>query len=137
MLRFLPILLLLFGCVPETKCNQYGDVGLCIASPEALNEKAYPVYKEGLFTDDTLTKSVKKKKIRGLYDFKNKEVWLRDDVDLNQEKWLGILIHELVHYIQYEMDLDALAANKDELEPLALEIESLFIAMLRRRREEE
>lgn len=59
------------------------------------------------------------RKINGLYNFNEKSVYILDSLDLNSEKGKSILLHELVHYMQYQLDLDKDVKCKNELESLA------------------
>ncbi len=68
-----------------------------------------------------------KLKIYGLYNFHHKTVYLLDSIDLNTTSGKGILLHELVHYIQYETGMDKDAACMHELEALAYRLEARFL----------
>lgn len=66
--------------------------------------------------------------IMGLYNFNEKAIYLLDELDLNTEEGKGILLHELVHYLQYEEDIDKNVDCKNELEALAYMIEAKYLS---------
>ncbi len=66
-------------------------------------------------------------KIFGLYNFNEKAVYLLDSIDLNTDEGKGILLHELVHYLQYQTGVDKGAKCKNELESLAYVLEAKFL----------
>jgi|APSaa5957512535_1039671.scaffolds.fasta_scaffold20243_4 hypothetical protein len=66
-------------------------------------------------------------KIFGLYNFKEKTIYILETIDLNTEKGKAILLHELVHYIQYQSGKDKLVNCIKELEPKAYEIEEAYL----------
>ena len=76
-----------------------------------------------------LPKSVDAKKlnIMGLYNFNEKAVYLLDSIDLKTTHGKGILLHELVHYLQYQTGIDKNATCKNELESLAYMLEVKFL----------
>lgn len=66
-------------------------------------------------------------KIFGLYNFNEKAVYLLDSIDLDTDEGKGILLHELVHFLQYQTGLDKDAKCKNELESLAYVLEAKFL----------
>lgn len=54
-------------------------------------------------------------------------VYLLDSVDLETETGRGVLLHELVHYLQYEEQIDKQADCKNELEALAYMLEAKYL----------
>ena len=58
-------------------------------------------------------------KINGLYNFNEKAVYILDSIDLESDKGKSILLHELVHYMQYQHGHDKDVTCKNELESLA------------------
>lgn len=66
-------------------------------------------------------------KIFGLYNFQNKTVYLLHSVDLDTIEGKAILLHELVHYLQYETGLDKNVKQMVELEGLAYQLEARFL----------
>ncbi len=66
-------------------------------------------------------------RIFGLYNFNEKTVYLLDSIDLDSKDGKGILLHELVHYLQYQTGLDNHARCKNELESLAYILEARFL----------
>ena len=77
----------------------------------------------------TLPQAVDPEKLQiyGLYNFNEGAVYLLDDLDLSSEKGKGILLHELVHYLQYQYDQDENVQCKNELESLAYILEAKFL----------
>ncbi len=65
-------------------------------------------------------------KIFGLYNFNEKAVYLLDSIDLETNEGKGILLHELVHYLQYQTGVSNNAKCKNELESLAYVLEAKF-----------
>ncbi|MBL1142707.1 MAG: hypothetical protein HND53_11810 [Proteobacteria bacterium] len=65
--------------------------------------------------------------IFGLYNFNEKAVYLLDTIDLDTDEGKGILLHELVHYLQYQTGLDDNVKCKNELESLAYVLEAKFL----------
>ncbi len=65
--------------------------------------------------------------IFGLYNFNEKAVYLLDSIDLDTDEGKGILLHELVHYLQYQTGVDKDAQCKNELESLAYVLEAKFL----------
>ncbi len=66
-------------------------------------------------------------KIYGLYDYKTKRILLLEDIDLHKQVGEGILLHELVHFLQYETGLDKGIQCINKLEPMAYKVESNFL----------
>lgn len=65
--------------------------------------------------------------IFGLYNFNEKAVYLLDSINLDTDEGKGILLHELVHYLQYQTGLDDNVKCKNELESLAYVLEAKFL----------
>ncbi len=65
--------------------------------------------------------------IFGLYNFNEKAVYLLDSIDLDTDEGKGILLHELVHYLQYQTGMDDNVKCKNELESLAYVLEAKFL----------
>tara|TARA_R110000782_G_scaffold39043_6_gene91067 strand:+ start:439 stop:1332 length:894 start_codon:yes stop_codon:yes gene_type:complete len=65
--------------------------------------------------------------IFGLYNFNDGAVYLLDSIDLETDAGKGILLHELVHYLQYQTGIDKDAKCKNELESLAYVLEAKFL----------
>lgn len=68
-----------------------------------------------------------KLQIYGLYNFHEKAIYLLESIDLDTTAGKGILLHELVHFIQYEMKLEKGTACMNELEALAYTLEAQFL----------
>lgn len=66
-------------------------------------------------------------KIFGLYNFNEKAVYLLDAIDLDTGQGKGILLHELVHFLQYQTGMDNNVNCKNELESLAYVLEARFL----------
>ncbi|HIM07102.1 MAG TPA: hypothetical protein EYG49_00990 [Gammaproteobacteria bacterium] len=66
-------------------------------------------------------------KIFGLYNFNEGAVYLLDTIDLETDEGKGILLHELVHYLQYQTGIDHDVRCKNELESLAYVLEAKFL----------
>lgn len=68
-----------------------------------------------------------KLQIYGLYNFRDKTVYILDSLDLESENGKGILLHELVHYLQYQYGDDKQVDCKNELERLAYLLEADYL----------
>ena len=66
-------------------------------------------------------------KIKGLYDFIEKVVYLTESTDLATLENKGVLLHELVHFLQYENGYEKTVACKNKLEALAYRLEKKFL----------
>lgn len=66
-------------------------------------------------------------KVYGLYNFKNETIYLMDDIDLASEHGRSVLVHELVHYLQYQDGTNNRVRCKNELETLAYELEARYL----------
>lgn len=65
--------------------------------------------------------------IFGLYNFNEKAIYLHDSIDLDTEKGKAILLHELVHFLQYQHGEDKQVKCKNELESLAYLLEAKYL----------
>jgi Zn-dependent peptidase ImmA (M78 family) len=65
--------------------------------------------------------------IKGLYNFNNRTIYILDNLDLSVEGDRAILLHELVHYLQYRYGDDKGAECKNELEKLAYRLEAEYL----------
>ena len=65
--------------------------------------------------------------IYGLYNFNEEAVYLLDSIDLETNAGKAILLHELVHFLQYQTGMDKDAKCKNELESLAYVLEAKFL----------
>ncbi len=76
-----------------------------------------------------LPQSVDPEKLRiyGLYNFNEGAVYILDSLDLKSDKGKGILLHELVHFLQYQYEKDEEVKCKNELESLAYVLEARFL----------
>ncbi len=68
-----------------------------------------------------------KLRIYGLYNFNEGAVYILESLDLSSDEGRGILLHELVHYLQYQYDKDKDVKCKNELESLAYILEAKFL----------
>lgn len=65
--------------------------------------------------------------ILGLYNFNDQTIYMLDSLDLKTEEGKAILLHELVHYLQYEESLNDNVECKNELEALAYTLEAEYL----------
>jgi len=65
--------------------------------------------------------------ILGLYNFNNQTIYMLDSLDLESEEGKAILLHELVHYLQYEESVNENVECKNELEALAYTLEAEYL----------
>ena len=66
-------------------------------------------------------------KIYGLYNFNEKAIYILDKVDMTTYAGKAILLHELVHFLQYQYGRDEGLACKNELESLAYFLEARYL----------
>ncbi len=69
----------------------------------------------------------KNMQIYGLYNFRNGTIYLLDSIDLETEKGKSILLHELVHYLQYQNGHNEKVDCKNQLEHLAYNLEAKYL----------
>lgn len=67
-------------------------------------------------------------KIVGLYQFRERNVYMVDTLDLDTVRGRAALVHELVHYLQYQAGTHEQVACKNELEPTAYAAQALYLA---------
>jgi hypothetical protein len=65
--------------------------------------------------------------ILGLYNFNDQTIYMLDSLDLKTDEGKAILLHELVHYLQYEESLNDNVECKNELEALAYTLEAEYL----------
>lgn len=68
-----------------------------------------------------------KLQIYGLYNFNEEAVYILDSLNLETDEGRGVLLHELVHFLQYQYDQDEDVKCKNELESLAYLLEAKFL----------
>ena len=68
-----------------------------------------------------------KLRIYGLQNFNEGAVYILHSQDMESERGKGILLHELVHFLQYQYDKDEDVNCKNELESLAYILEAKFL----------
>lgn len=66
-------------------------------------------------------------RINGLYNFNEKAVYILDTLDLESDKGSSILLHELVHYLQYQHGYEKDVKCKNELELLAYLLQGQYL----------
>jgi len=65
--------------------------------------------------------------IYGLYNYENKTIYMLDSIDINTIKGKAILLHELVHFLQYQNGHDHRVECKNRLEYLAYYLEAEYL----------
>ena len=70
---------------------------------------------------------LKKFKIFGLYNFEENSIYIVNWLDLESEKGKAILLHELVHFLQYQYGYDKNIQCRNELEALAYLLETQYL----------
>ena len=96
--------------IPEIKkvsARKIAEVAFGGELPKAINPKSLQIF--------------------GLYNFNEKAVYLLDSIDIETNEGKGILLHELVHYLQYQTGIDNNVKCKNELESLAYVLEAKFL----------
>lgn len=90
------------------------------ASAEVLIEIAYGEELPRALNTESL-------KIYGLYDFKKKVIYILDSLDIRSAQGQAILLHELVHFLQYQHNEDLTVECKNKLEALAYSLEKDYL----------
>jgi hypothetical protein len=93
--------------VKKVSARQIAEVAFGGKLPKAVNPKNLQIF--------------------GLYNFNEKAVYLLDTINLDTDHGKGILLHELVHYLQYQTGEDSNVQCKNELESLAYLLEAKFL----------
>ena len=62
-----------------------------------------------------------------LYEVETATIYLSDRVDLNTAYGRSVLLHELVHHVQYQMDLDAIACGYTFVEGDAYSVQADYL----------
>lgn len=65
--------------------------------------------------------------VDGLYNFRDGKIYLRDELDLATVDGRAVLVHELVHYLQYYHGLDKKAPCMRKLEPEAYAAQAAYL----------
>lgn len=94
--------------------------GLVFANPHVIAEVAFGGDLPGNIDASSLN-------ILGLYNFNDKAIYILDSLDMESEEGKGILLHELVHYLQYEDNINENVECKNELEALAYLLEAKYL----------
>lgn len=63
----------------------------------------------------------------GLYNYKNNTIYIGNSVDLETPYGKSILLHELVHYVQYHNDIYDTVNCIQQNESLAYDIQNLYL----------
>ncbi|MFT5349395.1 MAG: hypothetical protein ACI9MF_000206 [Gammaproteobacteria bacterium] len=66
-------------------------------------------------------------KILGLYNFEEKVVYLLNNINLQVAEGRGVLLHELVHFLQYQHGHDKEVSCVKELEAMAYRLETEYL----------
>ncbi len=66
--------------------------------------------------------------IAGLYNYLDGKIYLQDDVDLATAEGRAVLVHELVHHLQYYHGLDKSVPCIGSLEPAAYAAQRAYLA---------
>ena len=66
--------------------------------------------------------------VAGLYNFRDGNIYLLEDEDLTTIEGQAVLIHELVHYLQYYHGIDKQVECMRELESAAYAAQAEFLA---------
>lgn len=84
---------------------------------------------EMLFESDALqNRNSKDINVEGLYNFLENDIYLLEDIDLSTAEGKSALIHELIHYLQYQNGLDKTVACRQNLEKAAYGIQEKYLA---------
>ena len=78
-------------------------------------------------TDLPQTRNGATAQVYGLYDYKNETIYILDSVDISSVKGKSILLHELVHYLQYRNGYEQQVECKNQLEYMAYYLEASYL----------
>ncbi len=87
--------------------SKINEIAFGSALPKVVNQKRLNVY--------------------GLYKFDEKTIYILDSIDLNTTNGKGILLHELVHYVQYQTGKEKFVNCIKELESEAYKLEASYL----------
>jgi len=65
--------------------------------------------------------------VYGLYNYQDETIYVLDSINLNTIKGKAILLHELVHYLQYQNGHDDMVECRNRLEYLAYRLEASYL----------
>lgn len=65
--------------------------------------------------------------VYGLYNYQNETIYLLDSIDITTTKGKAILLHELVHYLQYKNGHNSKVECQNRLEYLAYYLEAAYL----------
>lgn len=65
--------------------------------------------------------------IKGLYNFNSKTIFLLDSFDINKEEDRAILLHEVVHFLQFQYGDDNFFDCKQKLESFAYRLQAKYL----------
>ena len=63
----------------------------------------------------------------GVYNFEDSTIYLNDSIDLSTIEGQAVLVHELIHYLQYRHGIDKSVNCIRELEPMAYEAHAKYL----------
>lgn len=73
-------------------------------------------------------RNVNRVSVAGVYNFRDGAIYLLDSEDLETVEGRAVLVHELVHYLQYRNGLDKSVECIRKLEPAAYAAQTKFLA---------
>ena len=93
-------------------------------------KRVSPVKMAGIAFGGNMRKNLdlKKFKIYGLYNFEENSIYIVNWLDLETEKGKAILLHELVHFLQYQYGHEKNVQCRNELEALAYLLETRYLS---------
>lgn len=65
--------------------------------------------------------------VAGLYNYKDGNIYLLDDIDVSTIEGKAVLLHELVHYLQYQHGVDKSVACMRKLERSAYDAQAKYL----------
>lgn len=65
--------------------------------------------------------------VEGLYNFRDGKIYLSSDTDLATTEGQAVLVHELIHYLQYQQGLDRSVPCMRALEPSAYAAQAEYL----------
>ena len=79
--------------------------------------------------DDELQahRKITRSEVEAFYDSDKKTIFVSDRIDLDTTYGQSVLLHELVHHVQYQMDLDGIACGYSFVEGDAYSVQAAYL----------
>lgn len=65
--------------------------------------------------------------LEAVYDYHHKIIFISSKIDLSSQYAHSVIVHELIHFIQYQQGMDKKVSCRNELERDAYEVQALYM----------